>query len=97
MTEPELKPLKNCPFCGYKFVEIFVSCQNIFSVRCQKCKGETGMRDTEKDALKSWNSRAPDEKYKKAIEFIKNHAESAFPHCIEARKLLRELGELNEQ
>jgi hypothetical protein len=98
MTEPELKPILPCPFCGeqpdiYKKVfwsedqkpQFFIEC-----LSCERAKINEGWFDVNL-AIESWNKRHQDEKYKKAIEFLHSiNIDGEHP----IRKLLRELGEL---
>lgn len=107
--------LKNCPFCGGKASMVGGtrdSRREIRYYKCDQCEA-TGEKFEDKfsavceqEALNAWNNRTIDDKYKKAIEFIKKHSnlnvkdsELAFIEepitalAISCRELLRELGE----
>jgi Lar family restriction alleviation protein len=111
MTEPELKPLRECPFCGTEPMLDFIEGErkkdsDKYLIICTKCICQTNTYLYKQDAIDTWNTRAIDNKYQKAIEFIKKtvacQTDSYFifepyyvqEHLDEAEKLLRELGEL---
>lgn len=50
----ELKP---CPFCGFQHPATIESGGRAY-VECPLCGAETSSRETEEDAMASWNTRA---------------------------------------
>lgn len=51
--DEELKP---CPFCGSK--EVNLMDDGVFYVSCFNCSTDGPMSDTDRGAIKAWNTRA---------------------------------------
>jgi len=49
------RPLKPCPFCGERMVEIIGHTQ--FFVRCEGCRVWGPVRKTRDQAMQAWNER----------------------------------------
>lgn len=116
MTEPELKPI-GCPLCG-KEADHYLrgndhTKKRQYDIHCKKCNlllvvGDLTLGSVwvKKTAIEKWNTRTTDDKYKKAIEFIKRVSKTErdsdylppemsvyCEHVDDAYELLRELGE----
>ena len=66
--------LLNCPFCGGEAeicdgcIEEFLKTEHMKYVQCNYCKASTKLYFTEKEAIKSWNTRKPMERIIERLE-----------------------------
>lgn len=62
MPKNDYLKLRNCPFCGYKGVEILADDNEYLYYRyfsqCQRCGAGAKRGHTKEDAVKEWNRRA---------------------------------------
>lgn len=63
--------LKDCPFCG-GVGELDLNDRNDYYVGCDTCGGLGTARDTEKEAIKHWNTRTTPN-VERALEEIDRH------------------------
>lgn len=49
--------LLNCPFCGGDAQTDFIEGES-YLIECYACRAETGIKDSEEDAISAWNRRA---------------------------------------
>jgi Lar family restriction alleviation protein len=73
--------LLNCPFCGGDAQTDFIEGES-YLIECYACRAETGIKDSEEDAIAAWNRRAQSE----------GEAPQAVPDRIQS-KWLREIAQ----
>lgn len=94
MTKTELKP---CPFCGGKPDLGSYSSSENWIVVCSKCEAETQIYETEREAVKAWNTRQVEDdkvKYEStsySCRACKNATDSEIKRLREALESIKEM------
>ncbi len=80
MSAPQPEPLA-CPFCKSEALITEHSLERTYGARCSRCVAQmpyVGL--TEAEAIKSWNTRAPDTKAQALADALRDALAQSFTH-----------------